>query len=158
MYQVLDAMGIDPSAVDRRRIDKLPTKNFLAFLAYSRGLYLEAEGQTVQAIESYRNAVQLDPGFNIAQDELEVTTVSEDDRQTRDRVELQGSIRRENLSRDRLTRTGAWGGIGPGPDTGSEADRSQEPTTDASKRGDATITVGGDLPPSDGLRDRRGGR
>jgi len=156
VYQVLESMGIDPSGIDRRRIDKLPTRNFLAFLAYSKGLYLEEEGQMVQATESYREAVRLDPSFQFAREELETITVTEEDRQTRDRTELQGAVRQETLPGDRLIRTGAWGGIGPAPDF--EVDRSQEPTTDAIKVGDgAVIIVGGELPPGNGS-DGRGGR
>jgi hypothetical protein len=55
---------------ERANIERRPTANATAFLAYSRGLRDEAFGQYASAAANYRAAVAADPAFNAARTRL----------------------------------------------------------------------------------------
>lgn len=60
-------LGVTLTTAERNAIEQRPTRSLSAFLAYSRGLLLEDEGQFERAETFYRDAVRLDPGFGAAQ-------------------------------------------------------------------------------------------
>ena len=60
-------LGVTLTTAERNAIEQRPTRSLSAFLAYSRGLLLEDEGQFERAESFYRDAVRLDPGFSAAQ-------------------------------------------------------------------------------------------
>ncbi|HKW08741.1 MAG TPA: tetratricopeptide repeat protein [Gemmatimonadaceae bacterium] len=60
-------MGVTLTTAERNAIEQRPTRSLAAFVAYSRGLLLEDEGQFEAADIFYQNAVRLDPSFSAAQ-------------------------------------------------------------------------------------------
>jgi tetratricopeptide (TPR) repeat protein len=60
-------MGVTLTTLERNAIEQRPTRSLAAFLAYSRGLELEDEGQFDAAGRLFDNAIRLDPGFGAAQ-------------------------------------------------------------------------------------------
>jgi TolB-like protein len=59
-------LGVTLTTAERNEIEQRPTRSLAAFVAYSRGLLLEDEGQFEAAETFYQNAAQLDPGFAAA--------------------------------------------------------------------------------------------
>jgi tetratricopeptide (TPR) repeat protein len=70
-FRLLDQLGVILSPAERSAVEQLPTKNIAALLAYSRGVRFELEGRYPEAKQEYQHAVQLDPGFQQAQEHLE---------------------------------------------------------------------------------------
>jgi tetratricopeptide (TPR) repeat protein len=66
VFGVIDSLGIELTKAERDAIEEVPTESFLAFMAFSRGLQYQQEGMPEKALESFRRAKQLDPGFNSA--------------------------------------------------------------------------------------------
>lgn len=60
-------LGVTLTTAERNAVEQRPTRSLAAFVAYSRGLLLEDEGQFERAETFYQDAVRLDPGFNAAQ-------------------------------------------------------------------------------------------
>lgn len=60
-------LGVTLSTAERNAIEQRPTRSLAAFLAYSRGLLLEDEGQFDGAETFFDNATRLDPNFGAAQ-------------------------------------------------------------------------------------------
>ena len=73
VFDVLARMGIEPTPEERQRIERIPTQNLQAFLAYSRGLESEDAGVFGEAATYYRQATIHDPTFQLAQDKAEET-------------------------------------------------------------------------------------
>ncbi|HEU4629808.1 MAG TPA: CsgG/HfaB family protein [Gemmatimonadaceae bacterium] len=63
---VLDALGVQLTAAERRELAQRPTRQLAAFLSYSSGLLAEDAGRLDEAERLYREAVRLDPGFSMA--------------------------------------------------------------------------------------------
>lgn len=146
LFSVLSALGIEPDSELRRRLEETATDNFLAFLAYGRGLLLEEEGRTGEALEAYREAVQNDPGFQAAEQQVDVLSATPADRDQMDRAALIRSSVEQHDPIDRLLLTGTWGGIGPGPAV-DRNDNLYPVVTPAEKvNGGGVIIVEGDLP------------
>ena len=70
-FRLLDQLGVTLSPAERSAVEQMPTKNIAALLAYSRGVRFEVEGRYSEAKQEYQRAVQLDPGFQQAQEHLE---------------------------------------------------------------------------------------
>jgi hypothetical protein len=68
VFQAIAEMGIELTAVERERIQRIPTQNLRAFLFYCMGLAQEDAGEFAQAAKSYLKAAQLDPQFTLAID------------------------------------------------------------------------------------------
>lgn len=68
LYQVLDTLRVPVDDALKRRIGPPPTRSFAAFVAFSRGLDLEARGLTDDARREFANALRLDPDFQLARD------------------------------------------------------------------------------------------
>ena len=87
VFQVSEAMGYRPSLAERSRIEGNGTRNLAAFLAYSMGLEAEAIGEYDVAILHFRNALDEDPGFEQAEEQLEMVS-AEDAVSTEDRGQV----------------------------------------------------------------------
>jgi tetratricopeptide (TPR) repeat protein len=66
VYGVVDRLGIELSARERKEIERVPTRSLQAFLAYSRGLEAEAREKYKAAAVAFRRAHEIDPGFSKA--------------------------------------------------------------------------------------------
>jgi TolB-like protein len=60
-------LGVTLTTAERNAVEQRPTRSLSAFLAYSRGLLLEDEGQFERAETFYQEAMRLDPAFGAAQ-------------------------------------------------------------------------------------------
>lgn len=151
VFQTLEALGIEPTAEERLALGQAPTESFSALLAYFQGLTFEDEGRTQEALQSYREAIGLDPSFRQAEeakDILEVTPVSQE---TMQRAELEATIEpKETAGSDDIARELLpIVGNGPAPldPVGSASEASgqgdDQSATDAAK----PETGGGTVPP-----------
>lgn len=66
VLQLFDSLGVRLTTEERNAIEQRPTRSLAAFLAYSRGLRLEDQGNYQDAARSFNDAVRLDPGFGAA--------------------------------------------------------------------------------------------
>jgi tetratricopeptide (TPR) repeat protein len=73
VFGVLEEMQIELTQEERENIQRIPTQNLLAFLAYCRGLEQEDGGDFQRAAKSYQEAFKLDPAFRPAQIKSEAT-------------------------------------------------------------------------------------
>ncbi|MDX1429987.1 MAG: hypothetical protein R3282_06850, partial [Rhodothermales bacterium] len=73
VFDLLTAMGIEPSREEIERIEFVPTRNLQAFLAFCRGLALEDQRDFLGAARQYAEAVALDPAFGMAAQRAEGT-------------------------------------------------------------------------------------
>ncbi len=71
VFSVLDRLGIQPTREERDAIAPVATENFLAFLAYCRGLDFEDRGLYMDAGKEFRKAAELDPGFGPASEGID---------------------------------------------------------------------------------------
>jgi len=150
-YEILAALGVAVPPELKKRLDKLPTESFPAFLAFSRGLDFEARGMTPQAIDAYREALRLDNRFSMAREAEEIAALPPGAEDAFDGARVEDALRRPvgPETADRLARTGVWIGIGPGPD-GDRTDATDPSVTSVEKVEQATILIEGDLPPRGG--------
>ncbi|MCD6380425.1 hypothetical protein J7M07_08295 [bacterium] len=63
VFNVIDTLGIELTKKERDAIEEVPTESFLAFMAFSRGLYYQQQGMYEEATKSFGKAKQYDPGF-----------------------------------------------------------------------------------------------
>ncbi|MCU0609713.1 MAG: hypothetical protein MUF22_08120 [Chitinispirillaceae bacterium] len=68
VFSVVDKMGIKLTDDERVRIQKIPTENLLAFLAYSQGLEASDKGDVAGAKAAFAKAAKLDPMYKAAVD------------------------------------------------------------------------------------------
>ena len=66
VFDILDALGIVPTAAEKKAIEKKETENLLAFLAYTQGLEATDGGDYATAIREFQRAVEEDAGFELA--------------------------------------------------------------------------------------------
>lgn len=67
VFDLLDSLDVTLTLAERDAIREIPTESYLAFLAYSRGLYFEQQGMHEQARQEYGNAMNHDGNFSAAQ-------------------------------------------------------------------------------------------
>jgi tetratricopeptide (TPR) repeat protein len=147
LHRILQALGIELTPQERKQIDKLATNDFLAFLAYSRGLELDDQGRKPEALAAYRQAVSRDPSFGAAVAAMRIDEVTPSAQQSLDRDELARLAGSESLSSDQVLQVGIPNGLGPGPDTDRMNDFNPSLTDIQVISGNpATIVVEGDLP------------
>jgi TolB-like protein len=146
LHRVLQALGIELTPAERKEIDKLPTRDFLAFLAYSRGLELDDEGRGAEALTAYRQAVSRDPSFAAAAAAVRIGEVTPADQDRLNGHELSQLAPSETLSPDCVLQTGVPTGIGPGPDTDRTEDLDPSQTDVQVISGPATIIIEGPVP------------
>ena len=77
VFGLSEAMGYTPTLAERRIIDENGTRSLLAFLAYSRGLEAESNGDYAAAALLFQEAVAEDPGFTQAEAQLEIVSGAE---------------------------------------------------------------------------------
>ncbi len=63
VFKLIDLLGIKPTGAERHAIEKVPTKDLLAFMAYCRGLDYEDRGDWQKAQQEFAKAHLRDPGF-----------------------------------------------------------------------------------------------
>jgi TolB-like protein len=66
VFSIFNNLGIQLSDQERAAVEQRPTQNVQAFLAYSRGLEAEDNGDYAAAREAYGEAAGLDPSFRAA--------------------------------------------------------------------------------------------
>ena len=71
VFQLVDQLGVELSPAERKEIERVPTRNLQAFLAYSQGLEAEARGDYEAAAQAFQRAQELDPGFSEAASQQE---------------------------------------------------------------------------------------
>ncbi|MDZ7265108.1 MAG: tetratricopeptide repeat protein [candidate division KSB1 bacterium] len=71
VFHVIADMGIELTPEVREKIQRIPTKNIQAFLAYCMGLEKEDGEQFEAAMQYYQLAVKLDPQFREASAKME---------------------------------------------------------------------------------------
>ena len=148
LHHILQTLGIELTPDERGRLDKLPTRDFLAFLAYSRGLEMDDQGRGAEALTAYRQAVSRDPSFEAAVTAVRISEVTPSAQQTLNDRELSKLARPAAISSVRVLQIGVATGIGPGPDTDRTGDLNPG-LTDAqviSASPGATIIIVGDVP------------
>jgi hypothetical protein len=65
-FRVFDALGVVLTPAERAAVERRPTANLAALLAYGRGVREEYDGDFRRAVDAYRRAAQLDPNFGAA--------------------------------------------------------------------------------------------
>jgi TolB-like protein len=71
---LIQQLGITLTTAERNAIEQRATRSLAAFLAYSRGLILDDDGQIEQADVFYREAMRLDPSFSAARSRSQEAT------------------------------------------------------------------------------------
>jgi tetratricopeptide (TPR) repeat protein len=66
VFNIVADLGIQLTDTEREAIQVIPTESFLSFVAYSKGLDLEDRGMYSDALQQYKEAATLDPGFKEA--------------------------------------------------------------------------------------------
>jgi hypothetical protein len=69
-FDLLAQLGIEPTPVEKERIERIPTMNVTAFILYSIGLERESKKDFIAARTFYREAVAADANFTIAIDRM----------------------------------------------------------------------------------------
>lgn len=148
LHQVLQALGIELTPDERKQVDKLPTRDFLAFLSYSRGLELDDQGRGAEALTAYRQAASRDPSFEAAVSAVRISEVTPSAQDKLNSRELSKLVPPATLSPDRVLQTGVSTGLGPGPDTDrtNDLDPGLTDVQVISGPSPATIIIVGDVP------------
>ena len=66
MFSLLDELGIELTEAEQTQIQRVPTQNLQAFLAFSRGLIQEDQRNFEAAARSFQQASTIDPSFSTA--------------------------------------------------------------------------------------------
>ena len=66
VFGIIKSMGIDLTPAEREKIQRIPTKNMQAFMAYCNGLDMEDSGRFEAAAQYFQKANKLDPNFQAA--------------------------------------------------------------------------------------------
>jgi TolB-like protein len=70
-FKIIGEMGVELTPEERAAIQRIPTNNLQAFMAYSMGLEMEDRGQYDKAATYFEQAVTLDPAFDLANRKVE---------------------------------------------------------------------------------------
>ena len=73
VFSLINEMGIELSAEEKIKIQQIPTKSMQAFLSYCMGLEMENAGQFNKAAKYFQQAVQKDPNFKKADQQIETS-------------------------------------------------------------------------------------
>ena len=66
VFSLLDELGIELTEAEQAQIERVPTQNLQAFLAFSRGLIQEDQLDFEAAARSFQRASTIDPSFSVA--------------------------------------------------------------------------------------------
>jgi tetratricopeptide (TPR) repeat protein len=121
-------LGIELTPVEQDRVTRRPTSSLQALLAFGRGLEAEDRGDFEAALDHYRSAGQLDPGFQEAQQGAERSqvfatghvTVPEGSGATREVPGIPGPVR--DAGAEWGITAGSGGGVPSGVVTPTERD------------------------------------
>jgi len=75
VFQILDVLGVEITPAEREAINNNRAENILAFLAYGQGLMALDDGDFVAAEGFFNQAIEIDPGFDMAGDMVEEAVV-----------------------------------------------------------------------------------
>ncbi len=75
VFDLIDRLGLELTQAERERIERVPTNNLQAFLAYSMGLQLEAAQDFRGAQAQFERAQRLDPNLDLAIDKANTVSV-----------------------------------------------------------------------------------
>lgn len=127
--QIYRELGVELTEAERARLEEKPTRNLLAFLAYSEGLQLMDQGAYDAAADRFEAARAHDPGFNAA-------------RQAEQRAREIAGATTETVSEAATIELGELA-MGPGLDTPEETALEQL-VNSAVPAGVSTTATGGD--------------
>ncbi len=71
VFRIFDQLGVQLTPAQRQLVERRPTTNLNAFLAYSRGLQAADDGRFQDAARFFENARSLDPAFSAASARLQ---------------------------------------------------------------------------------------
>lgn len=74
VFSVIEEIGVELTAAEKEKIQRTPTKNWRAFVAYCQGLMREDAKDFAAAAKFYLKAARLDPNFTQAADKAELAT------------------------------------------------------------------------------------
>lgn len=66
VFRIFEQLNVTLTPAERQLVERRPTTNLSAFLAYSRGLQAADDGRFQDAARFFESARSLDPGFNAA--------------------------------------------------------------------------------------------
>lgn len=121
-FEVLDALGIVPTIVERQGIAIIPTTNFKAFLSYCDALDAEDGDEHIRARALFEQALRLDPDFLLAAERGERTRGSREAIRSIAAAEMAGP--EEERRGRRIDRTAAMLLPAPLPEGGEGSDLS----------------------------------
>ncbi|HEX2091084.1 MAG TPA: CsgG/HfaB family protein [Longimicrobiaceae bacterium] len=75
-FDLFRALGVDLTPAERELVNRRPTENLQAVLAYGRGLEAADAGDFPQAVRHFTEATRFDPGFAAARQQAERATAS----------------------------------------------------------------------------------
>lgn len=70
VFDLLAQLGVEPTPLEKERIERIPTQNVMAFILYSIGLERESKKDFIAARTFYREAVTADANFTLALDRM----------------------------------------------------------------------------------------
>jgi len=69
VFKIIDELGITLSAAERDSIQQIPTRSYLAFLAYSRGVDYRSRSMMGDSQREFNRAAKIDWHFQVARDQ-----------------------------------------------------------------------------------------
>jgi len=76
VFQLFSRLGVELTPAERQLVERRPTNNLQAFLAYSRGLQASDDGRFEDAMRFFDAARSLDPGFGAASARFQAATAA----------------------------------------------------------------------------------
>jgi len=103
VFKVIDNMGIQLTMEEKQNIQRIPTKNMQAFMAYSKGLEEKDKGNFNASFEQFNAAATIDPGFSEAKENSSQVNSENQSSGTKEHFAgVSGSVRSLSTSTDRL--------------------------------------------------------
>jgi TolB-like protein len=153
VYGIFNGLGLQLTDAERAAIEQRATQNIQAFLAWSRGLVAEDNGDYAAARQFYEDAQRLDPGFRAAgQSAADVSSLQAASAQSLQQVDVTvmqqasvetGTVATADQVRDALNSASA--GVAPTGPVQQDQQHDQQPTAqpvDRATTPDATRTTG----------------
>ncbi len=134
VFNIIDEMGIKISPQERRAIERVPTKNLVAYMYYCKALDQEDRGLYDQAELTYKAALAKDPGFTAATQGIERSRAYSNYKKT-------AGTQKPNYAK--VTAGGGRGGKG-----------SQSKKSVTGKRNTSSVNTGADASVTDALGSR----
>lgn len=136
VFQLVDQLGVELSAEEREAIERVPTRNLQAFLAYSRGLEAEAQGNYEAAAQAFQQAHQLDPSFSEAADRQEEAAGlsaagGETDQALLAAQQIEAPVSEIDLTRNRQQILSETVGATPSADDEDDTDDDRQPAAES---------------------------